>query len=103
MKNKLKTKVKQLAEKPAAKEAVKSLKPAKTIWGFLGVVLFFIAPEIIAFVWGTEITAYAHEHLASSSSTAASYYYEGLVMLFEDGGSWINLFIGFALLVWLFY
>lgn len=103
MKQKLKTKAKQFAESPQTKKAVKSLKPDKTIWGFLGVVLFFIVPEIIAFVWGIEITAYAKEHLALASSTPETYYYEGLIMLFEEGGSWINLGIGVALLVWLFY
>ena len=103
MKTKLKDKARQFAEKPATKQAVKSLKPDKTIWGFLGVVIVFIVPEVIAFIWGVEITAYAQEQLMQAPSTIASYYYEGLVMFFESGVSWINLAIGFALLVWLFY
>ena len=103
MKKKLKAKAKALAQKPATQHAIKSLKPDKTIWGFLGVVLFFIVPEVIAFIWGVEITSYAREQLTHTSSDAQTYYYEGLIMLFEDGVSWLNLLIGVALLVWLFY
>jgi hypothetical protein len=77
------------------------MKPDKTIWGFLGVVLFFILPEIIAFIWGVEITAYAKEALLVASS-ADKYYYDALIMLFEDGGAWFNLLLGFAFLIWLF-
>jgi len=77
------------------------MKPDKTIWGFLGITLFFILPEIIAFIWGVEITAYAKEALVQASSPE-SYYYDGLIMLFEEGGSWFNLFLGFVFLIWLF-
>ena len=92
----------KIKENPKVKEAVKQMKPDKTIWGFLGVVLFFIAPEIIAFIWGAEITAYAKDALAVST-VDTQYYYKALIMLFEDGGSWINLAIGFAFLIWLFF
>lgn len=80
-----------------------SMKPAKTVWGFFGIVLFFIVPEIIAFIWGSDITVYAKEELLIAASAVERQYYELLVMLFEEGGSWVNLAIGFALLVWLFF
>lgn len=79
------------------------MKPAKTVWGFFGIVLFFIVPEIIAFIWGSDITVYAKEELLIAASAVERQYYELLVMLFEEGGSWVNLAIGFALLVWLFF
>lgn len=79
------------------------MKPDKSIWGFVGVVLFFIAPEVIAFIYGVEITHYAKEGLSIASSAVERQYYNLLVMLFEDGGSWINLIIGFTLLIWLFF
>ncbi len=102
MKEKIKTKVKIIKENPKVQEAVKSMKPDRTIWGFLGVVLFFILPEIVAFIWGVEITQYAYDSLATASATQ-SYYYDGLIMLFEDGGSWFNLILGFVFLAWLFF
>ncbi len=98
----MKTKVTKIVKDPKVKEAVRSMKPTKTIWGFLGVVLFFIVPELIAFGWGESITRFAQEAQLHSDGEAMKAYYKALVFLFEDGGSWINLGIGVAFLVWLF-
>ncbi len=104
MKRKLQHKARHIAKNPVLRKSVASMKPAKTVWGFLGVVLFFIAPEIVAFIWGADITAWAHaQMLRPPASDAEATLYEALIYLFEDGGSWINLAIGFAFLGWLFY
>ncbi|MDA3947283.1 MAG: hypothetical protein PF439_11460 [Helicobacteraceae bacterium] len=103
MKQKIKTKAIQIVQNPAAKKALKSIKPAKTLWGFFGVVLFFIAPEIIGFIWGADITGYAQTELLTATSAIERQYYDLLVMLFNEGGSWVNLTIGMALLLWLFF
>ncbi len=102
MKEKLRQKVQDIAKNPKVKEAVVSMKPDRNIWGFLGVVVFFILPEIVAFIWGAEITLYANKALESVTGWS-SYYYEGLVMLFGEGGSWFNLLLGMVFLVWLFF
>lgn len=99
----MKHKLHQIAKHPKTKQALQSMKPEKSIWGFLGIVVFFILPEIVAFIWGTEITAYAKEGLLHTASLIDKYYFDFLVMLFEDGGSWLNLGIGVALLVWFFF
>ncbi len=104
MKQKLQNKARQIASHPKVRQSVRQMKPAKTVWGFLGVVFFFIAPEIVAFIWGADITAYAHAQMLKPPSTEfEALWYEGLIMMFEDGGSWLNLGIGFGLLAWLFY
>lgn len=103
MKQRIKNKAQQLAQNPATKKALLSMKPEKTLWGFLGILLFFIVPEIVAFIWGSDITRYAKEELLIATSILDRQYYNLLVMLFEDGGSWVNLAIGAALLVWLFF
>jgi hypothetical protein len=103
MRHKISKKAKQISKNPAVKKAVMSMKPARNIWGISGVIFFFILPEIIAAVWGEQITAYAREQMQLVSDLPQHYYYQGLVMLFEDGMSWINLLIGIALLVWLFF
>ena len=103
MKHTIKAKAQQLIHNPAARKAFLSMKPEKSLWGFFGIVLFFIAPEIIAFVWGNEITAYAKTQLPAAASFAERQYYELLVMLFEEGGSWFNLAVGAALLIWFFF
>ncbi|MEA2111580.1 MAG: hypothetical protein U9P71_05980 [Campylobacterota bacterium] len=96
-------KVKKIVKSPKVREAITQMKPNRTIWGFLGVVLFFIVPEIVGFVWGNEIAQYANKALQNNPSASMEAYFKALVMLFEDGGSWINLLIGVALLVWLFF
>ncbi|MDD2266352.1 hypothetical protein [Sulfuricurvum sp.] len=103
MHHKIKAKAKQIAKNPATKKALMSMKPARTIWGFVGVIVFIIAPEIIAFIWGTEITRYAQEGLLIAPSFMERHYYNLLLMIFEDGGSWFNIILGFVLLVWLFF
>jgi len=64
--------------------------------------VLFILPEIVAFIWGTEITAYVHAQLLQNLPLEEEYYYKGLEMLFGEG-SWFNLIFGFGLLVWLFF
>jgi len=103
MKEKIKRHTKKVIQSPAFKKSLVSMKPNKNIWGFLGVVVFFILPEVIAYFWSVDITTYANEALTLSTSTFSSYYYEALVLLFEDGISWFNLAFGFVLLVWLFF
>ncbi len=101
--HKIKAKAEQIAKSPSTKKALMSMKPEKSIWGFIGVILFFIVPEIIAFIYGVEITLYAKEGLSIATSAVERQYYNLLVMLFEEGGSWVNLTFGFVLLIWLFF
>lgn len=103
MKHKLKTKAQAIAQHPSTKKALTAMKPEKSVWGFLGIVMFLIVPEIIAFIWGVPITAFAKAQLLLSPSLFEKQYYDLLVMLFENGGSWLNLAIGAALLIWLFF
>lgn len=99
----MKQKLRHIASNPATQKALTSLKPEKTLWGILGVIVFIIAPEIVAFGWGSEITAYAKTIVAHPPSLIEKSYGDLLMMLFEDGGSWFNLAFGIALLVWLFF
>ncbi|MCX6073576.1 MAG: hypothetical protein NTY39_04575 [Campylobacterales bacterium] len=95
--------IQKIIQSPAAAKAVQSMKPEKSVWGFFGIVLFLIVPEIVAFIWGVEITAYAKQELLVATSFIEKQYYNLLVMLFEEGGSWVNIGIGVGLLVWLFF
>ncbi|HEX5670526.1 MAG TPA: hypothetical protein VFX66_03235 [Sulfuricurvum sp.] len=103
MRHKIKTKAQQIARHPTTQKVLTAMKPEKSVWGFLGIVLFLIVPEIIAFIWGTEITAFAKAQLLLAPSMFEKQYYNLLLMLFEDGGSWFNLGIGIALLIWFFF
>lgn len=103
MKKKIVEKARQISSDPRTKQAVLSLKPERTLWGIIGVIVFFILPEIIAFIWGVRITAFAIEGATHATVLPEKYIYELLRMMFENGGSWVNLALGFALLVWLFF
>lgn len=103
MREKIKAKAKEIAQNPQAKQALASMKPEKNFWGISGVILFFIVPEIIAFIWGVDITNYAKNELLTPHDFLETQYYELLVMLFEEGMSYFNLAIGIAILVWLFF
>ncbi|MGE4418625.1 MAG: hypothetical protein AB7D38_02180 [Sulfurimonas sp.] len=103
MKEKVKAKAQAIAQNPNTKKALQSMKPEKNFWGIGGVVLFFIVPEIVAYMWGADITVYAKNELLSAPDFLEEKYYELLVMLFEEGMSYLNLAIGIAFLVWLFF
>ncbi len=97
----MKNKLNRIKNNPKVQQSIQNMKPERSIWGFLGVVVFFILPEIVAFIYGEQITSYA-QHKLSTSSGVMSIYYDGLIMLFEDGGSWFGIIFGLLLLVWLF-
>lgn len=103
MKEKVKAKAQAIAQNPNTKKALQSMKPEKNFWGIGGVILFFIVPEIVAYMWGADITVYAKNELLSAPDFLEEKYYELLVMLFEEGISYLNLAIGIAFLVWLFF
>lgn len=103
MKHKIKAKAQQIIQSPTTQKALVAMKPEKSLWGFLGIVLFLIVPEIVAFVWGIEIASYAKAQKIYADSFIEQQYYDLLIMLFEEGGSWLNLAIGAAFLVWFFF
>jgi hypothetical protein len=103
VKKRIKAAAERAAKNPALRKSAQSIKPSKSIWGVLGVILFFFVPEIIGFIWGEEITTWAHAQTLSEPTETGRRLYWVLEKLFEDGGSWINLSIGVLLLVWLFW
>ena len=95
-------KLKTIAQNPATKEALKNIKPKKNFWGIFSVIAFLILPEIAAFIWGGDISAYCQVQLSQDLPLEEQYLYEGLEMLMGEG-SYFNLLFGFGLLLWLFF
>jgi len=102
MKKHIRSAVNRAVKNPILQKSARSLKPNQSIWGVLGVVLFFIVPEIAGFIWGKEITSWAHTQILTEPTEIGRRLYWVLEKLFEDGGSWVNLSIGVLLLIWLF-
>ena len=94
-------KLKSISNNPNLQHTLSSMKPKKSLLGFIGIILFFIVPEIVAFIYGTEITQFAKLGLENNTGFI-TYYYDLLLMLFEEGGNWLNLAFGVGLLIWLF-
>ena len=95
-------KIKLTLSHPETKEALKSIKPQKSFWGIFSVIVLFIVPEIVAFIYGADITAYCQAQLQQNLTFEEKGYYQALEFLFGEG-SWINLILGLVLLVWLFF
>jgi len=93
----------RIAENPVLRESAKAMKPNRSFWGVAGVILLFIAPEIAAFIWGGEITAYAHARVLTEADPMLNMIFKMVEMIFEDGGSWLNLSIGLGLLYWIYH
>ena len=103
MRQKLQESAKRISQNPVARKALFSMKPERSIWGAFGIIIFFILPEVIAFFYATQITAYANAQLLVVNPVEVHYFYKMLVMMFEDGVSYFNLIMGFGLLIWLFF
>jgi hypothetical protein len=99
----MKRAARRAAENPVLRRSARSLKPEPTLWGAIGVFLFFILPEIIGFWRGKAIAAWAHAQMLQEPDAMGRKVYWILEKLFEDGGSWVNLGIGVALLGWIAY
>lgn len=103
MKEKIRVISNRVKSNPVLRESAKSLKPEATLWGFAGVLFFFILPEVIGFIWGREIAEFAHNKSLTESLEIARGFYWALEKLFEDGGSWFNLSIGIMIILWMAY
>ncbi|WP_457607912.1 hypothetical protein [Nitratifractor sp.] len=101
MRERLRRTARRTRENPVLRHSLRSLKPRRSFWGVVGVILFFILPELVAYFWGTEITAWAHAHYLTEPDRIPRLNYWMLEKLFQDGPSWLNLGIGVALLAWL--
>jgi hypothetical protein len=89
-------------QKKILEESLKQIKPTKSFWGISSVIFVFILPEIVAFIWGGDITAFADAKLALPIELEEEYMYKGLKMLLGEG-SWLNLIIGVVILIWAFF
>ncbi|WP_292661678.1 hypothetical protein [Nitratifractor sp.] len=101
MKKRIKRAAERAAANPVLRQSARSLKPGTGFWGIVGVLAFFILPELVAFAWGPEITAWAHGHYLTEPIRLMRLNYWMVEKLFEDGGSWVNLGLGVALLIWI--
>ena len=103
MKQKLRNIQHNLKNNPKFQAKLQEIKPKKTIWGFLGVVLLFFVPEVVNFLYAQEINSWMLE-------SAHVYYPPELAdkiiwvsrKIFDGELSFINIGLGFVFLWWLY-
>jgi len=103
MRGKLRKLNKRIESDPRLKKAVDSIKPKRTFWGVMGIVVFFFFPELITYVWQPELISWAHQHTITEPLAIQRIFYAKLEKMFVDGISWFNIAMGVALLVWVWY
>ena len=103
MKEKLESKLNNLKNNPEFQEKLQEMKPSRSIWGFLGVILLFFVPEAINILYHQEINssvvAFANLHYPTEIADKMIW----LTKKFFNGKlSFVNLGLGFAFLYWMF-
>jgi hypothetical protein len=89
-------------DKQLLKESFLKIKPTKTFWGIGSVILFFIVPDVISFIWGDEIKSFFDAKAAGTFMSQEKYICTKFGELLSEG-SWLNIAIGIAILVWAFF
>ena len=100
MRNKIKHIQNKIDQDPKLQKAVASIKPKKTVWGILGIILFFFLPELITYIWQDELVNWSHLHSITEPLEMQRWVYSELEEMFAAGVSWLNLAIGSLLLLW---
>lgn len=100
MKEKIKEIQARIDSDPKLKEAVEKIKPKKSIWGILGIVMFFFVPELVTYIWQDELISWSHLHSVTEPLEMQRWLYTQLEEMFASGVSWFNIGLGVLLLVW---
>jgi CDP-diglyceride synthetase len=102
MKQKLKNIRHNLKHNPEFQAKLNELKPKKTVWGFLGVVLLFFVPEVVNFLYSQEINSWMVEVMSLYPPEWADKAIWITQKLFDGELSFLNIGLGFAFLWWLY-
>jgi hypothetical protein len=103
MKDKINEIQKRLKEDPRVQEQIQKMKPKRSIWGFLGIILFFFVPEILNDFYSKEINAWIANYAKSAPNESMA---NSLIWLsqktFDGEVSYLNITLGILFLIWLF-
>lgn len=100
----MKNRLDNLKNNSEFQKKMERLKPKRSIWGILGVVLFFFVPEIVNVLWHKEITTWLIEIIENAPKTPVSELLEwSIPKIFTGEISFFNIGLGIAFLVWIFW
>ena len=99
----MKNKLNNIKNNPEFQEKLKELKPKRTIWGFVLVLLVFFLPELVNFLWADEIKSWIVNLVQNAPQTSVSDLLLWATEKTFDGElSYFNLGLGVAFLAWMF-
>jgi len=103
MKEKIKNIQENLKNNPKFQEQMQKMKPKRTIWGFLGVILLFFVPEFLNYFYHNEINNWILDYAQNAPNQKMG---DMLIWLsqksFDGELSYLNIGLGVAFLIWLF-
>jgi len=103
MKQKLKNIQHNLKHNVEFQFKLQEMKPKKTIWGFLGVVLIFFVPELVNIFYYQEVNSFMAEFVQLYYPPELGDKVLWLVRKTFDGElSFVNIGLGFGFLWWLY-
>lgn len=99
----MKEKFNNLKNNPEFQAKLEEMRPKKTIWGFILILLLFFLPELINVLWSQEITSWFLDRIKDMPSSQLKELQMWIIPKIFDGEvSWVNLLIGIGFLVWMF-
>jgi len=103
MKEQLKKIQENLKNNPEFQAKLQEMKPKKSIWGFLGVVLLFFVPEVVNYFYYQEINGWIAQMAQLNYSPALANKIIWMTKeLFNGELSFFNIGLGFLFLWWLY-
>ncbi len=100
MKDKIKKIQNRIDNDPKLKETISSIKPQKTFWGIMGIILFFFLPELITYIWQPELVNWFHSHSLTERLSIQRWLCKQFEDMFASGVSWFNITFGMVMLFW---
>jgi len=93
----------QIKNDPNFQRELKKIKPKRSIWGFLSIIIFCFGYEIANDFYSKEINAWIYNYALDAPNHQMG---DMLIWLgkksFDGEVSYINIALGIAFLVWLF-
>jgi len=90
----------KLAESERFQEALLQMKPQKSLWGILGIFLFFFLPEIMTALWQEPMVLWLSNEMMHTQNTLLQWFLSFAKEGIEAGVSWFNIALGVLFLWW---
>lgn len=100
----MKKKLQMIKEDPNFQKSLQKIKPMKSLWGVLGVIVFFFLPEVLVVYWSEEMLAWINVFLQDKPQNQMTSLLRWLgEQVFTGRVGFLNIGFGLVLLLWIFW